>query len=132
MFVERKIIIIKMRKPVSGDLNSELQWFGSSLGLFGERDKDKSCYRLFVELLKFSDKGVSSDELAYRLGLSRSAVVHHLNNMMKSGIIVSEKNRYMLRMARLEELVGELKSDMERMMDELKKTAIDIDSNIKK
>lgn len=132
MFIEKKIIIIKMRKPSSPDLNSELQWFGNSLGLFGERDKDKSQYRIFVELIKASDNGITSDELAYRLGLSRSAIVHHLNNMMKSGLIVSEKNKYMLRMARLEGLVDELHSDMERMMSELKSAARNIDSNIKK
>ncbi len=132
MFIERRIIVMKIRKPGKKDINEELQWLGNSLGLFGERDKDKSCYRLFVELLKNSDKEISSDELAYKLGLSRSAVVHHLNNLIKSGIIISEKNRYMLRVNKLQELVDELREDLSHLLDDLKETAKEIDERLEK
>ncbi|MCX6709891.1 MAG: HTH domain-containing protein [Candidatus Woesearchaeota archaeon] len=133
MFIERKIVIIKTRRaaPPLKDINDELQWFGNSLGLFGERDRDKSQYRIFVELIKNSEKGISSDELAYKLGLSRSAVVHHLNHMMTSGIVIASKNKYLLRVNNLQQLVDELKDDMNRLMDELRNTAKDIDNNIR-
>ena len=44
--------VIKLRKTDEKNLNNELQWFGQSLGLFGDRDKEKSCFRVFLELLK--------------------------------------------------------------------------------
>ena len=50
--IQQRITIIRMRRPETPSLNEELQWFGSSLGLFNLRDKDKSCFRIFIELLK--------------------------------------------------------------------------------
>lgn len=129
--MEKRITIIQLRKSNLEDLNSKIQWLGNSLGLFNERDKDRSCYRLFVELLKFPDREVSSDELAYRLGLSRSAVVHHLNKLIKAGLVVSEKKRYRLRAGTLSELLNEIQFDFERMLSDLRKVAKEIDENIK-
>jgi len=51
---EQRITIIRTTVPRQHDINEELKWFGQSLGLFSERDKDSSLYRLFVELLKSS------------------------------------------------------------------------------
>ena len=53
----QRITIIKSDKPKSHGLNQELQWFGASLGLFGLRDKDKSCFRIFIALIKGLKKG---------------------------------------------------------------------------
>ena len=41
-----KITIISAKKPKESDINEKLQWFGGSLGLFGIRYKDKSCFRV--------------------------------------------------------------------------------------
>ena len=124
----QKITIINVRKPAR-NLNNELQWFGSSLGLFNLRDKDKSCFRVFIELLKAAkrDKPLTSDELAFKLGLSRGTVIHHINKLIESGIVVHQNNRYMLRVNNLEVLVDEIKRDAERTFDDLKKVAKEID-----
>ncbi len=129
MRLSRKITIINIKKPKEEDVNKELQYFGSSLGLFGIRDKDKSCYRLFVELLKAAKMkmGFTSDELAYRLNLTRGTVVHHLNKLMDAGIAVNIKNRYYLREENLEVVVQEIKKDLEESMNKLKDIAKDID-----
>ena len=50
--IRQRITIINVRKPALRTINDELQWLGSSLGLFNLRDKDKSCFRIFIELLK--------------------------------------------------------------------------------
>ena len=50
----QKITIIKLRKSSEKNLNSDLQWFSNSLGLFNERDKEKSCFRVFIALIKAS------------------------------------------------------------------------------
>jgi len=125
----QRITIIKSRKPARRNINEELQWFGSSLGLFNLRDKDKSCFRIFIELLKSAkmNRSMSSDELAKKLNLSRGTVVHHLNKLMESGIVVHEKNRYMLRVSNLQALIDEIKKDMARMLGDLNEAAKDID-----
>lgn len=124
----QKITIVNLRRPPR-DPNEELQWLGSSLGLFSVRDKDKSCFRIFIELLKANKVGLplSSDELAFKLHLSRGTVVHHLNKLMESGIIINERNKYMLRVRNLRFLIDELEKDITRSLDNLRHVAEDID-----
>ncbi len=129
MRFSHKITIINVRRPKESDVNEDLQYFGSSLGLFGLRDKDKSCYRIFLELLKAAKLkgGFSSDELAFRLNLTRGTVVHHLNKLMEAGIAINVKNRYYLREENLQIVVQAIKSDLEQSMDELTNLAKEID-----
>ncbi len=126
----RKITIITSKKPANTDLNDEIRWLGGSLGLFNLRDKDSSCFRIFVELLKTArnDEGMSSDELALRANLTRGTAVHHLNKLISSGLVIGHRNRYQLREQNLGVLVEELKKDVNRTMDDLKKIAEDIDN----
>ncbi|MFW6449793.1 MAG: hypothetical protein ACOCZ6_01955 [Nanoarchaeota archaeon] len=61
------ITIIRLKKPRSNEINEELQWLGASLGLFNLRDKDKSCFRIFIELIKnarIRDEPLTSDQIA--------------------------------------------------------------------
>ena len=131
-FYEHKITIIRSRKPQRRNLNEELQWFGSSLGLFNMRDKDKSCYRIFVELLKAAKARVplSSDEIAIKSGLTRGTVIHHLKKLIEAGIDVQHRNRYMLRVDNLKDLVKELERDVQRACQELERVAEEIDKSI--
>lgn len=128
--VRHRITIVSSRKPnPKPNLNDELQFFGESLGLFNLRDKDKSCFRLFIELLKSSklNHPLTSDELAYRLKLSRGTVVHHINKLMQSGIVIHEGNNYLLRVSSLEALMEEIQGDIDRTITRLKHVAKEID-----
>jgi len=129
MLIRQRITILNIRKPRRTSLNEELQWFGNSLGLFHLRDKDSSCFRLFIELLKAAkqDKSLTSDELAEKIQLSRGTVVHHINKLIESGIILHEGNRYILRDAHLESLIDDLRRDFERAIEELRTSAKEID-----
>jgi len=69
--------------------------------------------------------------LAYKLKLSRGTVVHHLNKLLESGIIVADRNRYILRVNNLEVLVNELRKDIRRTMDALKEIARQIDEELR-
>jgi predicted transcriptional regulator len=124
-----RITIIRERRPSSGNLNEGLQWLGGSLGLFGLRDKDKSCFRIFITLLKVLKKGVglSSDDLAATLKLSRGTVVHHLNRLMEAGIVTSERNKYYLVVENLSTLVDEIKSNVDKALTDLRDVAKEID-----
>jgi predicted transcriptional regulator len=130
--METRITVIKIRKPAISDINEELQWFGTSLGLFNLRDRDKSCFRIFIELLKSTkrNKPLSSDELAYRLKLSRGTVMHHVNKLKDAGIVTTEKSRYILRAPSLKSMIGEIEKDMKRMYDDIRDMAEDIDRRL--
>ena len=132
VFIRQRITIVNIRKPAEHNVNQELQWFCSSLGLFNLRDKDKSCFRVFIELVK-SAKGQSmltSDELAYRLNLSRGTVIHHINKLMGSGLVIHEGNKYILRVENLKTLVEEVEKDIKRACDDLKQVADEIDDKL--
>lgn len=129
IITSQRITIVRHRIPVRKNINEELQWFGNSLGLFNLRDKDKSCFRIFIELIKSAKKNIplTSDEIAEKLALSRGTVIHHMNKLMESGIVIHEQNKYMLRVDNLETLIEEIKKDLNRTMDDLKQVAENID-----
>lgn len=128
----QKITIITIGKPGHKNINYELQWIASSLGLFNLRDKDRSMFRIFIELLKSakSNKPLSSDEIAFRLHLSRGTVMHHVNKLIESGIAVNNKKRYILRVASLKDLIDEMEKDVIRACENLKDVAEDIDKKL--
>lgn len=125
-----RFTIIRSPKPVRKNINEKLQWFGISLGLFSLRDKDKSSFRIFIELFKAikTKKGLTSDELAERLGLTRGTVIHHLKKLGESGLVISDKHAYMLRVDNLEQLIDEIEKDVARTCDDLKQVAKEIDN----
>jgi len=127
-----RITIIRIKKPDQDNINEELQFLGESLGLFNERDKDKSCFRIFIILINSLRKGikVTSDEIADKTNLTRGTVIHHLNRLMESGIVVSQKNYYMLAVDNMEELVDLVKNNLVKTFDNLKPTARSIDKRL--
>ena len=132
MIIQRKVTIVRISKPQEHEINEELQWFGNTLGLFNLRDKDKSCFRVFIELLKAAkkDNPLSSDELAEKLGLTRGTVVHHINKLMSSGLVIRENRKYMLRVDNLSSLVDELERDVKRTWKNLHEIANNIDKRL--
>lgn len=128
----KKISLIQLRKPTKKDLNIELQWFSQSLGLFNERDKESSCFRIFIELVKAARRNhaLSSDQLALKTNLSRGTVIHHLIRLKEAGLILHEKNRYALRTNSLTELMDELRRDALRILEDLEETAERLDEEL--
>ena len=132
VYIRQRITIVNIRKPAEHNINQELQWLGSSLGLFNLRDRDKSCFRVFIELLKSTkaDKPLTSDELAARLSLSRGTIIHHINKLMESGLVIHEGNRYILRVENLKSLIDEIEKDIKRACEDLKEIAKEIDERL--
>jgi len=128
----KKITVVRIRKSFGPNVNEELRWFGNSLGLFGLRDRDSSCYRVFVTLLKRTkqSQAITSDEIAEKLGLSRGTVVHHLTKLMDAGLVVREKDGYLLRENSLENVIGGMRRDLEAAFDELREVAKEIDDGL--
>ena len=132
VYIRQRITIVNIRKPAEHNVNQELQWFGTSLGLFNLRDKDKSTFRVFIELLKSTkaDKPLTSDDLAARLALSRGTIIHHINKLMESGLVIHKGNRYILRVENLKSLIEEVEKDIKRACDDLKEVAKEIDERL--
>ena len=126
-----KITIVN-RQTVPDNVNDLLLAFGHSLGLFSLRDKDKSCYRIFIVLVKALKVGVelTSDELALQTGLTRGTVIHHLNNLMATGIVTNYKNKYFISVDNLEQLVEEMRSSVNKLFDNIGGLAKRIDRDI--
>ena len=126
----KRIVVVKIRKEHHNNVNEDLRWMGNSLGLFGLRDKDSSCFRMFIVLLKNRNETISSDEIAARLDLTRGTVVHHLNKLMNAGVVVREKGGYILRENSMQGVIRDMKKDMETMFGELKRAAKEIDEKL--
>ncbi len=131
-YIIQKITIVNIKKPIEHNINQELQWLGSSLGLFNLRDKDKSCFRVFIELLKSAKakRTLTSDELALKLSLSRGTIIHHLNRLIEGGLVIHEGNRYTLRVENLKSLIEEVEKDIKRACEDLKEIAKEIDQRL--
>jgi|SRR3989344_3064858 len=125
----KRLTIVKVRIP-DENLNSEVQWFSESFGLFSQRDKDKSCFRLFIALLQ-AKRPMSSNELAYKLNLSRATVIHHLNKLISCGLIIIEGNKYILREKNLELSLKRIKEDLISTFEEMEAEAKRIDKKLK-
>lgn len=128
----REITIRNRKKPLFNNINDELQWFSDALGMFNERDKEKSCFRIFITLLKSNkdDKKLTSDEIADQANLSRGTVIHHINRLMDSGLVVHEDNEYMLRVNRLSNLIDEIENDFDEFFEKMKKVAKELDEKL--
>ena|SRR3989344_4490038 len=127
-----KITIARIRKPNMKNINEDLQWFSDSLGLFTERDKEKSCFRIFVQLVRAARKRqiLSSDELALKSNLSRGTVIHHLKKLIDSSLIMQYKNGYMLKADNLETLTREIKREVDSTFEELSSIAKELDDEL--
>jgi predicted transcriptional regulator len=124
-----KITIIKVKTP-EDSINEEIQWISRSLGLFSERDKDRSCFRVFLEILR-TKRPLSSDELAYHLGLTRGTVVHHLSKLISAGLVVVQDNKYSLRAKNLETTLKKMKADVLSAYEEIEEVAKEIDKKLR-
>ncbi|MBI2572954.1 ArsR family transcriptional regulator [Candidatus Woesearchaeota archaeon] len=128
----QKVTILRIRRVATENLNQDLQWFGSSLGLFNLRDKDSSCFRVFITLLKRARTSdlITSDEVAEKLDLSRGTVVHHLTKLMDAGIVMRVKGGYVLRDNNLQKVIRDVQRDIENIFTDLNKVAKEIDDQL--
>jgi len=127
------IVIKKIRSPAPGNLDNDIDYLCKSLGYFSQRDKQDTAGKIFRLLVREAcepEECLTSDEIAEKLNLTRGAIVHHLNSFISAGIAVKEHNRYRLRSASLQKSVEEIKSDIERIMEQMSKIAMEIDQKL--
>ncbi len=118
--------------PASHDVNTDLQWFCTSLGLVGNRDKNHSQFRIFIVLLKAQQggQGISSDSIAGATTLSRATVIHHLTKLETAGIVAAEHDRYRLVVDSTRALVHSIEEEMRKSLQELEEVSKRIDERL--
>lgn len=128
----RKVTIIRVQKPQKKDINEEIQWFSNTLGLFSQRDKEKSKFRVFLELLKAAKfrRSISSEQISKKTGLSRATVLHHIEYLIESGVVIELGGKYVLRVNNLEELVAHIQKDIFEIFKDLKEMAEELDREL--
>ena len=125
----KEIRLLNLDLPSDSLLNDDLQFFSNCLGMFNKRDKEKSCFRIFVHLLE-ENESLSSDQLAEHSNLSRATVIHHLSKLIDSGLVTRKNNAYLLRFDKLEDLVEEIEKDVALTFQKLKSMSRKIDEEM--
>ncbi|AJF60399.1 MAG: hypothetical protein QT03_C0001G0913 [archaeon GW2011_AR10] len=127
-----KIVIKRVEKPFSGNPVNELNWICQSLGFFEPIDREKTASSIFKEIVKAteSNESISSTELAERIGMSRGSTINHLNNLIRSGLIVRHGRLYVSRSRSIYRTIEEIEEDVERVFAKMKKTAKEIDREL--
>ncbi|RLI37406.1 hypothetical protein DRO55_01430 [Candidatus Bathyarchaeota archaeon] len=124
--------ILNVRIPPTVNYEQDVEWICRSLGFLEARDKRKTAAKIFKFLLEAASRqsGYSSNELAEKIGLTRGTVVHHLNKMMKCGLVIYHEGRYKLRGRSLKGTLGEMERDISRVFENLYKVASTIDETL--
>ncbi len=125
-----RIVIRKVEPPFSESVLDDLDFICRSLGFFEEIDKDKTAAALFRTLLVATERGeaLSSTALADRVGMSRGAVIHHLNSLGRSGLIEKHGRFYVARSKSMYRTIEEIQEDTERIFERMKQRARQIDA----
>ena len=83
-----------------------------------------------TKLLEVEDQRLKSNDIAERSHLTRATVIHHLNNLMERGLVISKNNKYLLRENNFEELLEDIEKDFTRIFKDLKRKARELDKEL--
>lgn len=124
-----RLVIRRVEPPFSGGLEDELNWICQSLGFFETIDKEKTASSVFKEIVSATEKGraLTSTAIAEQVGMSRGAVINHLNNLLRSGLIVRNGRYYSSRSRSMVRTVEEIEEDIDRIFEKIKARAKQID-----
>lgn len=123
-----RIVIRRIDPPFERDVENEMEWLCQSLGL-SPVNKDKATVEIFKIIVKATEdgKGISSTEVAEKVNLSRGAVIHHLNNLQLSGLVIKQGRNYFARSRSMVRTVQEVEEDIKRIFLRMQETAREID-----
>lgn len=128
-----RISLYNIDPPATADINAELQWIGGVFGVFGERDKDSSCFRVFVTIVHATQQegGVTSDDIAARCKLARGTVVHHINKLRDTGLVAPSPGGYRLAQQNMAAVLAGIEDEVQRILSVSKIVAKDIDRKLR-
>lgn len=125
-----KIVIRKVEQPFSSDFDHEFNWLCNSFGFLPmEAQSDSGAAQIFREIVIATEKGkpLTSTRVAEKVGMSRGAAINHLNNLMRSGLVVKDGRFYLARSRSMYRTIQEIQEDIERIFKRMEETAKRID-----
>ncbi|MBU0635868.1 helix-turn-helix domain-containing protein [Candidatus Micrarchaeota archaeon] len=124
-----RLMIRRVEPPFSNNLEEELNWICQSLGFFEVIDKEKTAAAVFKEIVTATENGqaLTSTAIADQVGMSRGAVINHLNNLLRSGLVVRHGRYYSSRSKSMVRTIEEIEEDIDRIFDKIKNRAKQID-----
>ncbi len=127
-----RILIKRVDTPPTGSLKDDIDFVCKSFGYFSQRDKQDTAGKIFRVLVRETcrSEGLTSDQIAGQLELTRGAIVHHLNSFIDAGIVIRQRNLYRLRNKCLQKSIEEVKEDIDRIFAEMLKIANEIDNQL--
>jgi len=128
----RELNLIKIKKPTGNDPNRHIVWLCESLGLITKRDKERNCFKIFSEVVKANKekKYLTSEEISRILKISRSNVIHYINKLISSGLVIKIGSKYELRENNLYLLINEIEKDARLIFEDLKKVGLEVDKGL--
>lgn len=125
----RQIVIRYVSVPSEeDDLDAGLDFIYQCLGLGDERDQvGKLVFRALVKASR-KGKGISSRDIMQLGAVTQAAIIYHLNQFQRSGLVIKEGRNYYLRGHTLEHTLEEMEGDMLRRFKRLKEIGKKIDS----
>ncbi len=127
-----EVVVKRVEKPFSGRSMDGLDWICQSLGFLEPIDRKRTASAVFKEILRATEEGrrISSSGLAERVGMSRGSVVNHLNNLMRSGLIVRNGRFYSARSRSVYRTLEEIEADIQHVFSKMKGAALVIDREL--
>ncbi len=124
-----RIVVRRVERPFSSDIDRELEWICHSLGFFENIDREKTASAIFREIVKAAEQGrpLTSTELSKRVNMSRGSVINHLNNLLRAGLIVRSGRYYLPRSKSVFRTIREVEEDIDRIFRKMEETAKKID-----
>jgi predicted transcriptional regulator len=125
-------LLLSVRKPTTAEYETDLEWLCRTFGFLESRDKQKTAYLIFKALVEATahNNGLTSDELAEKLSLTRGTMIHHLNKMMKSGLVIFHESKFKLRERSLKNTMEEIRRDINRLFENIFEISESIDRSL--
>jgi len=125
-------LLLSVRKPTTAEYETDLEWLCRTFGFLESRDKQKTAYLIFKALVEATahNNGLTSDELAEKLSLTRGTMIHHLNKMMKSVLVIFHESKFKLRERSLKNTMEEIRRDINRLFENIFEISESIDRSL--
>jgi len=126
-----RLVIRRVERPFSGVRADDLNWICESLGFFGPgpRESAATVFKVIVQATE-KGKGLTSTEIAQILDMSRGAAINHLNNLLKSGLVVKQGRNYFSRSKSMYRTIESIEDEIDLLFAKMKKAAREIDSEM--
>ncbi len=120
----RQIVIRYIAVPADeDDTDADIDYVYQCLGLGDERDDvGRIVFRALVKSSKRGE-GISSRDIMELSETSQAAVIYHLNNFQRSGLVIKDGRNYFLRGHTLGQTLEEMEADIRRRFEHLKMVA---------